>query len=84
LDLLKFKNSHLSIVVKRQGFLVYGKYLGLIYTLFWKEQKSLLGKPLEDLKAEVSLAIAKLIELYDIMELFFQEKVQDLFVFFKK
>ena len=53
------------------GLLVYGKYLGLIYTVFWKEQKSLLNKTLDDLKAEANLTIEKLIELYDIMDLFF-------------
>jgi len=53
------------------GLLVYGKYLGLIYIVFWKEQKSLLSKSLDDLKAEANLTIEKLIELYDIMDLFF-------------
>ncbi len=53
------------------GLLVYGKYLGLIFTLFWKEQRPLLSKPLDDLKAEANLTIEKLIELYDIMDLFF-------------
>jgi hypothetical protein len=53
------------------GILVYGKYLGLIYTLFWKEQKILIGKPLDDIKAEANLTVEKLIELYDIMDLFF-------------
>ncbi|MFX0145955.1 MAG: hypothetical protein ACFE9C_17955 [Candidatus Hodarchaeota archaeon] len=53
------------------GILVYGKYIGLIYTLFWKEQKSLLGKSFDDLKAEANLTVEKLIELYDIMDLFF-------------
>ncbi len=45
--------------------------MGLIYTLFWKEQKSLLSKTLDDLKAEANLTVEKLIELYDIMVLFF-------------
>lgn len=53
------------------GILVYGKYIGLIYTLFWKEQKILIGKSFDDLKAEANLTIEKLIELYDIMDLFF-------------
>ncbi|NVM37779.1 MAG: hypothetical protein HWN81_19465 [Candidatus Lokiarchaeota archaeon] len=53
------------------GLLVYGKYMGLIFTLFWKEQKSLLSKTLDDLKAEANLTVEKLIELYDIMDLFF-------------
>lgn len=53
------------------GVLVYGKYLGMIYTMFWKEQKSLLSKSLDDLKAEANLTVEKLIELYDIIDLFF-------------
>ncbi|MEE9376812.1 MAG: hypothetical protein V3V33_02110 [Candidatus Lokiarchaeia archaeon] len=53
------------------GLLVYGKYLGMIYTMFWKEQKPLFSKSLDDLKAEANLTIEKLIELYDIMDLFF-------------
>ncbi|MFX1388733.1 MAG: hypothetical protein ACFE9Z_01560 [Promethearchaeota archaeon] len=53
------------------GILVYGKYHGLIYTIFWKEQRSLLSKSLDDLKAEANLTVEKLIELYDIMDLFF-------------
>jgi hypothetical protein len=52
------------------GILVYGKYLGLIYTLFWKDQRVLIGKSLDDLKAEANLTVEKLIELYDIMDLF--------------
>ena len=53
------------------GLLVYGKYLGLIYTMFWKDQKPLLSKSLDDIKAEANLTVEKLIELYDIMDLFF-------------
>ncbi len=53
------------------GLLVYGKYLGMIYTMFWKKQKPLFSKSLDDLKAEANLTIEKLIELYDIMDLFF-------------
>ena len=45
--------------------------MGLIYILFWKEQRTLLSKTLDDLKAEANLTIEKLIELYDIMDLFF-------------
>jgi len=54
-----------------RGVLVYGKYLGMIYTMFWKEQKHLLSKSLDDIKAEANLTVEKLIELYDIMDLFF-------------
>ena len=53
------------------GVLVYGKYFGMIYIMFWKEQKPLLSKSLDDLKAEANLTVEKLIELYDIMDLFF-------------
>ena len=53
------------------GVLIYGKYLGLIYTMFWKDQRPLLNKSLDDLKAEANLTIEKLIELYDLMDLFF-------------
>ncbi|UCC20664.1 MAG: hypothetical protein JSV62_05075 [Promethearchaeota archaeon] len=53
------------------GLLVYGKYLGLIYIIFWKDQKPLLSKSFDDIKAEANLTVEKLIELYDIMDLFF-------------
>jgi hypothetical protein len=69
-------NTFGAITIERDtdfegGLLVYGKYLGLIYTVFWKEQKSLMSKSLDDLKAEANLTVEKLIELYDIMDLFF-------------
>ncbi len=69
-------NTFGAITIERDtnfegGVLIYGKYHGLIYTLFWKEQRSLLSKPLDDLKAEANLTVEKLIELYDIMDLFF-------------
>ena len=53
------------------GLLVFGKYLGMMYTIFWKDQKSLLNKTVDDLKAYTNLTVEKLIELYDIMDLFF-------------
>jgi len=69
-------NSFGAITIERDtvfegGLLVYGKYLGMIYTMFWKDQRPLLSKPLDDLKAEANLTVEKLIELYDIMDLFF-------------
>lgn len=69
-------NTFGAITVERDtsfegGLLVYGKYMGLIFTMFWKEQRSLLSKSLDDLKAEANLTVEKLIELYDIMDLFF-------------
>ena len=53
------------------GLLVFGKYLGMMYTIFWKDQKSLLNKTVDDLKAYTNLTVEKLIELYDLMDLFF-------------
>lgn len=53
------------------GVLIYGKYLGLIYIMFYKDQKPLVNKSLDDLKAEANLTVEKLIELHDIMDLFF-------------
>jgi len=53
------------------GVLIYGKYLGLIYIMFYKNQKPLVNKSLDDLKAEANLTVEKLIELHDIMDLFF-------------
>ncbi|MFX1569150.1 MAG: hypothetical protein ACFFCV_12370 [Promethearchaeota archaeon] len=69
-------NAFGAIIIERDtnfegGTLIYGKYMGLIYTLFWKEQRPLMSKSLDDLKAEANLTIEKLIELYDIMDLFF-------------
>jgi len=53
------------------GLLIYGKYLGMSYTIFWKDQKSLQSKALDDLKGEANLTIEKLLDLYDLMDLFF-------------
>ena len=53
------------------GLLIYGKYLGMVYTLFWKEQKSLQDKPLEDLKASANLTVEKLLDIYDLTDFFF-------------
>ena len=69
-------NTFGAITIERDtsfegGVLIYGKYMGLIYTLFWKEQRPLISKSLDDLKAEANLTVEKLIELYDIMDLFF-------------
>lgn len=70
------KNTFGAIAVERDtifegGVLIYGKYLGLIYIMFWKDQRPLLSKSFDDLKAEANLTVEKLIELYDIMDLFF-------------
>ncbi|MFX1340806.1 MAG: hypothetical protein ACFFDK_19505 [Promethearchaeota archaeon] len=53
------------------GLLVYGKYLGMVYTIFWTDQKSLQNKTLDDLKGYANLTIEQLIEIYDLMDFFF-------------
>jgi hypothetical protein len=53
------------------GLLVYGKYLGMIYTIFWTDQKSLQNKTFDDLKGYANLTIEQLIEIYDLMDFFF-------------
>jgi hypothetical protein len=53
------------------GALVYGKYRGMIYTLFWNDQTMLKKNSWEEMRGYANLTIEKLIELYDIMDLFF-------------
>ena len=53
------------------GILVYGKYLGMIYTLFWIDQKSIQDKRFDELKGFANLTVEKLIEIYDLMDFFF-------------
>ena len=53
------------------GLLVYGKYLGMIYTIFWKEQKLLREKTCEELKGYANLTVEKLLDIYDLMDYFF-------------
>ena len=53
------------------GILVYGKYLGMIFTMFWKDQKDLQNKPIDEVKGYSNLTVEKLIELYDLMDFFF-------------
>ena len=53
------------------GLLVYGKYLGLIFTIFWKDQKSLYEKTVEELRGFANLTVEQLIEIYDLTDLFF-------------
>ena len=52
------------------GLLVYGKYHGMIFTLFWKDQKSLKGKTIDDLKGEANLTIEKLLDIHDLYDFF--------------
>lgn len=53
------------------GILVYGKYLGMIYTIYWIDQKSIQDKTFDELKGLANLTIEKLIEIYDLMDFFF-------------
>ena len=53
------------------GTLVYGKYLGMIFTMFWKDQKDLQNKPIDEIKGYTNLTVDKLIGLYDLMDFFF-------------
>ena len=53
------------------GILTYGKYLEMAYTIFWKDQKSLPNKTIEELKAFANLTIEKLLDLYDLTDYFF-------------
>ncbi|MFX1274197.1 MAG: hypothetical protein ACFFBP_00495 [Promethearchaeota archaeon] len=52
------------------GLLVYGKYNGLIYTLFWKDQKSLQNQSIVEIQANANLTVEKLLDIYDLMDLF--------------
>ncbi|MHA2009051.1 MAG: hypothetical protein ACXABO_16715 [Promethearchaeota archaeon] len=53
------------------GTIVYGKYLGMIFTMFWKDQKDLQNKPMDEVKGYTNLTVEKLIGLYDLMDFFF-------------
>ena len=53
------------------GLLVYGKYHDMIYTIFWKDQKSLKGKTIDDLKGDANLTIEKLVDIHNLYEFFF-------------
>jgi hypothetical protein len=57
--------------IDSSGTIVYGKYLGMIFTMFWKDQKDLQNKPMDEIKAYTNLTVEKLIELYDLMDFFF-------------
>jgi hypothetical protein len=47
------------------------KYHGMIYTIFWKDQKSLKGKTLDDLKGEANLTIEKFLDIHNLYDFFF-------------
>lgn len=53
------------------GLLLYGKYFGMIYTMFWKDQNELKGKTMDDLKGYANLTIEKLLDIYNLLDLFF-------------
>jgi len=53
------------------GSLIYGKYLGIIFTLFWKDQAFLQNKTLEALKSYANLTVEQLIDIYDLVDFFF-------------
>ncbi|MHA1933302.1 MAG: hypothetical protein ACW96X_12215 [Promethearchaeota archaeon] len=53
------------------GLLIYGKYLGMIFTMFWKDQKSVQNKTLDEVKGYSNLTVEKLLDLYDLMDFFF-------------
>ncbi len=52
------------------GLLIYGKYLGMVFTLFWQDQSSLQSKTVEDLKGHANLAIEQLLDIYDLTDFF--------------
>ena len=56
---------------KIDGTLVYGKYLGVIYILYWNDQKKLKNSTLDEIKGYTNLIVEKLIELYELMDLIF-------------
>lgn len=53
------------------GLLIYGKYLGMIFTMFWNDQKGVQNKTLDDIKGISYLTVEKLLDLYDLMDFFF-------------
>ncbi|TXT59895.1 MAG: hypothetical protein BAJALOKI3v1_1000006 [Promethearchaeota archaeon] len=53
------------------GILVYGKYLGILYTMYWKDQISIKQKSWDDLKGYTNLAVEKLLDFYDLIDLLF-------------
>ncbi len=53
------------------GVIIYGKYLGMVYTLCWKDQKTSQNKNLEELKAHANLTVEKLLDIHDLTDFFF-------------
>ena len=53
------------------GILTYGKYLGMIFTLFWSDQRSIQSEDFDDIKGQSNLMVEKLIDIYELTDLFF-------------
>ena len=53
------------------GLIIYGKYLGMIFTMFRDDQKGVQNKTLDDIKGYSYLTVEKLLDLYDLMDFFF-------------
>lgn len=53
------------------GLLIYGKYLGMIFTMFWKDQKDVQNKTLDEIKGYSNLTVEKLLDVYNLMDFFF-------------
>ena len=43
----------------------------MIFTMFWKDQKRVQNKTLDDIKGYSYLTVEKLLDLYDLMDFFF-------------
>ncbi len=66
-----FGTISLDSSFKVKGTLVYGKYLGMMYVLYWKNQQKLKSSSWDEIKGYTNLIIEKLIELYELVDLFF-------------
>ena len=53
------------------GLLIYGKYLGMIFTMFWDDQKDVQNKALDEIKGYSNLTVEKLLDVYNLMDFFF-------------
>lgn len=53
------------------GLLLYGKYLGMIYILFFKDQKFVKQKSCEELRGYANLTVEKLLDIYQLSDFFF-------------
>ncbi|MFX1238023.1 MAG: hypothetical protein ACFFAS_20510 [Promethearchaeota archaeon] len=53
------------------GVLTYGKYQGMIFTIFWKDQKAFQRQSMEDIQMNANLTVEKLFNLYDLADFLF-------------